>query len=56
MDNEKMISNEQRRQLEEVSKPLVEWLRANCHPMHTIIIDVDTVELLEGQATVMVRK
>jgi hypothetical protein len=34
-----------------LARPLVKWLRENCHPHHTIIITPTNAELLEGELT-----
>lgn len=31
-----------------LSEPLVKWLKENCHPHTTIIIDCNHAEVLEG--------
>jgi len=45
------ISEQQRLELIEASKPLMMWLRKNCHPHVTAIVDSERTEVLEGLAT-----
>ena len=37
-------------ELLEVAKPLIKYLNDNCHPHCTVIVDCDSVELVEGVA------
>ena len=34
--------------LKEAAKPLMDWMRDNCHPNHTCIVNCTNVELLES--------
>lgn len=43
-----MITEEQKNQFEDASKPLVKWLNENCHPHTTIVVTQTGSELLEG--------
>lgn len=45
------LNPEQLKALEVASQPLVEFLRANCHPHCQVIVDVEHAELVEGIAT-----
>lgn len=45
------LTNEQQTELREVALPLMQWLRSNCHPHVTAIVDSETTELLEGITT-----
>jgi hypothetical protein len=47
-----IINEEQRKELIHASKPLMEWLRKNCHPHVTAIVDSERAEVLEGFANV----
>ncbi len=44
------ISDKQSAEMLEAAKPLLKWLNDNCHPHCRIIIDPDTVELVESAA------
>ena len=44
-----MILNEQeRREFEAVTRPVIEWLNKNCHPHVSVVIEPTRAELLEG--------
>ena len=43
------MNKEQVNDLYELAKPLMDYLKDNYHPHHTIILDSQRVELLEGQ-------
>ena len=43
------MSKERVDDLYEVTKPLMDYLKDNYHPHHTIILDSQRVELLESQ-------
>lgn len=47
-----MLSKEQIKQLEEVSKPLMKFLAENFHPHVKVIVESNSAEFIEGQATV----
>jgi hypothetical protein len=38
-------------ELREAALPLMQWLRDNCHPHCTAIVDSEHIELMEGLAT-----
>ncbi len=42
------MSNDQIREFEEVTWPVVAWLNANCHPHVTVVIQPTSAELMEG--------
>ena len=44
------LTQEQCKEMLEVSKPLMKWLNNNCHPHVKAIVENDRVELLEGVA------
>lgn len=44
-----MILNEQeRREFEAVTRPVMEWLNKNCHPHVSVVIEPTGAELLES--------
>lgn len=43
-----ILTEEQRKEFEEVTKRVMEWLNNNCHPHVTVIIDTTHAELSEG--------
>ena len=45
------ITDEQRAELLEASKPLIKWINENGHPHIKAIVDCTTVEIVEGVAT-----
>ena len=45
------MTEAKRQQFMTAAKPLMEWLRQNCHPHMTVIVDAEIAELVEGQAT-----
>jgi hypothetical protein len=45
------ITNEQREEMLEATKPLMKWLADNCHPHCKAIVDSCKIELVEGIAT-----
>ena len=46
------ITDTQQKELEQLVKPLQEWLHKNCHPHVTAIVDSENMELMEGVTTV----
>lgn len=42
------MTEEQRKQFEDVVTPVIAWLCENMHPHAKVIIDCTTVELVEG--------
>ncbi len=42
------VSEQQKSELLEIAKPLMGWLKENCHPHCTVLLDSESVELLEG--------
>lgn len=47
-----IITEQQHSQLEKVVRPVIEWLRKNCNPHTSIIVDTTNAELVEGIASV----
>ncbi len=47
-----VITETQREELIQASKPLMEWLRKHCHPHVTALVDSERAEVLEGFANV----
>lgn len=49
-----MILNEQqRKELEAASVPLIKWINENCHPHVQVIVDPYSAELVEGVARIV---
>jgi hypothetical protein len=44
-----MISTEQGKNFEEVTKPVIEWLNNNGNPHLSVIITTDSAELVSGE-------
>lgn len=42
------IIEEQHREFEELTRPLMKWLNENCHPHVTVIVSTTSAELTEG--------
>lgn len=51
--NKMILTEEQRKELEEVVKPVMKFLCENFHPHVTIIIEPTQAEILEGSASVV---
>jgi hypothetical protein len=47
-----VLTEQQQKELESVSRPLIEWLNKNCHPHVTAIVEPGRVELLEGVCSI----
>lgn len=47
-----ILSEEQRAELLEVAKPLIEWLNNNCHPHCEVTVTPISAELVECVANV----
>lgn len=43
-----ILNNEKSEEMLEIAKPLIKWMNENCHPHCKIIIEPDSVELVEG--------
>lgn len=43
-----ILSDEKRKEFEEISRPVIKFLNDNCHPHVTVIIDNSSAELSEG--------
>lgn len=46
-----IINKQQLVEFEEAVTPLMEWIKKNCHPHCTIILDSERCQLVEGIAT-----
>jgi len=46
---EKKMTEEQKQQFEAVTRPVIEWLNANCHPHVVVIIEPTSSVLYEGE-------
>ena len=46
---EEKMTEEQKQQFEVVTRPVIEWLNANCHPHVAVIIDPTSAVLYEGE-------
>lgn len=47
-----VLNDQQRKELLEAAKPLIQWLNDNCHPHCSAHVDQNTVELSEGIANI----
>ena len=47
-----MLTDEQRKEFQTISKQMIKWLCHNCHPHVSVIIDCIHSELLEGIAVI----
>lgn len=45
------ITDQQKQEMLEAAKPLMQWLVANAHPHCRVLVDQVSVEMLEGIAT-----
>lgn len=43
------MTEEQKQQFEAVTRPVIEWLNANCHPHVVVIIEPTSSVLYEGE-------
>lgn len=43
------MTDEQRKEFEELTRPVMKWLNDNSHPHHAVIITNTDAMLLEGQ-------
>lgn len=43
-----ILNEEQRKEFEEKTRPVIEFLNNNCHPHTQVVISTDHSELLEG--------
>lgn len=48
-----IFTEEQRKELEEVAKPVVKWLCENSHPHVKIIIEPTSIEIVEESARIV---
>ena len=49
MRNEEKMTEEQKQQFEAVTRPVIEWLNANCHPHVAVVIEPTSAVLYEGE-------
>lgn len=42
------MTEQQRQEFEAVTRPVIEWLNANCHPHVTVVIEPTSAVLSEG--------
>ena len=42
------MTDEKRKEFEAVTRPVIEWLNANCHPHVTVVVTPVSAELSEG--------
>lgn len=42
------MTEKQRQEFEDVTRPVIVWLNANCHPHVTVVIEPTSAELSEG--------
>lgn len=49
----KVLSNKQYEEFVALTRPLIEWLNANCHPHVKVTVDPVGAELHEGVAAYM---
>ena len=42
------MTEEQRKEFEALTRPVIEWLNANCHPHATVVIEPTSAVLSEG--------
>lgn len=47
MDSKTIKTDQQRQEFEAVTRPVIEWLNANCNPHVTVVIDPTGAELSE---------
>lgn len=47
-----ILTEEKRKEFEEVVKPVMKWLNENCHPHVHIIISTTNAELSEGVSAI----
>lgn len=43
-----ILTEQQRREFQDVTRPVIEWLNKNCHPHVSVVIDPTSAELSEG--------
>jgi hypothetical protein len=46
------MSEEDKKEFEEVAKPLIKFLAQKVHPHHTVVVTATGAELLEGEVSV----
>ena len=50
-EGEMKFNEKQRKEFEEAARPLMSFLRGNCHPHVTVIVDYSRASVLEGVVT-----
>lgn len=48
-----ILTEQERREFEDVTRPVMEWLNKTCHPHVTVTIEPTRAELSEGVAAVV---
>jgi hypothetical protein len=43
-----MLTEQQQKDFDAVTRPVIEWLNKNCHPHTTVIVEPTRAELSEG--------
>lgn len=46
-----IATKEQQEELKKAAQPLMDWLKDNCHPHYTAIVDSERTQLVEGIST-----
>ena len=54
--NALMTNEQQLNEFAQACLPVMKWLRDNCHPHVTVIVDSGRAELLEGLATTIFKE
>ena len=49
LEIEMNITEQQRKEFEDVTRPVIEWLNANCHPHVSAVIEPTSAVLYEGE-------
>lgn len=47
-----VLNEQQRREFEAVTRPVIKWLNKNCHPHVSVVIEPTSAELLESVCAV----
>ena len=48
-ENEMNMDDPKRQEFEAVTRPVIEWLNANCHPHVAVVIEPTSAVLYEGE-------
>lgn len=51
-----ILTEEQKKHFEKVSKPLIKFLAENFHPHVTVIVENNRAEILEGSASIIINE